>query len=282
MKKRRRRIDPNTVVLLKQMAIGAFVIFVVVLLLSGIWYGTRLPSLTITSIQAEGGETIDNDEIEVLVRNVLEGEYLGFIPKSFSWFYPKQKIYDVLYSVERLNNVQIERNGPTGLNINFDEYVPHALWCTSVTGDDCLFLDETGYSFAVAPKLTGGSFLRFVESGREPVLDESLLDVDLYEKLHHLSHLLSEQGWFASCIEIDQVGDVFVQIVGGGELKVSTSLTPEETVDNLSVILNSDEFSHIEPGNFKYIDLRFGNKVFVNEELLETEIDTDVITEVEE
>jgi len=37
------------------------------------------------------------------------------------------------------------------------------------------------------------------------------------------------------------------------------------TVNNLNVVLTSDEFTDIQPGGFQYIDLRFGNKVFVNE-----------------
>lgn len=267
MKKRRRRINPDTVVFLKRIASGIVAISVVILLLFGVWYGTRIPSLTITSVKAEGGETVNSGEIEALVLNILEGEYVGFVPRKFSWFYPEKKIYKALYSVDRVHNVEVKRNDWTSLNITFDEYVPHALWCTSAVSDDCLFIDNTGYAFAEAPKLTGGSFLRFVKSGREPILEETLVDSDLYENLHYLTKLLSEQNWFVSYIEIDQVGDIFLKIVDGGELKVSASLTPEETIDNLFLILNSDEFSYIEPGNFKYIDLRFGNKVFVNEEL---------------
>jgi len=56
-------------------------------------------------------------------------------------------------------------------------------------------------------------------------------------------------------------------VVGGGEFKVTLTQEPEQTVENLLVVLTSEEFQGIEPGSFQYIDLRFGNKVFVNEEL---------------
>lgn len=274
MKKRRKRIDPNTVVLLKRILSGIASIFLVVLLLFGIWHGTRVSSLTITSVKAEGGETIDNNKLEALVTGVLEGEYVGFVPKRFSWFYPKKKIYETLYSIDRIHNVEVERVDGTSLSVTYDEYIPHALWCVSVVSDDCFFVDDSGFAFAEAPKLTGASLLRFVKSGYDPTLDEILLETDSYKKINYLIDLLSNQGWFVSYVEIDQVGDVFLQIVGGGELKVSLSITPEETIDNLFVVLNSDKFSHIEPGNFKYIDLRFGNKVFVNEEFEDFEMDT--------
>ncbi len=56
-------------------------------------------------------------------------------------------------------------------------------------------------------------------------------------------------------------------MVGGSELKTVASKDAQETIDNLLVVLASEEFAHLKPGNFQYIDLRFGNKVFVNEEL---------------
>jgi hypothetical protein len=44
------------------------------------------------------------------------------------------------------------------------------------------------------------------------------------------------------------------------------SKTPAvETLSNLETILASGTFTHLKPGNFQYVDLRFGSKVFVNE-----------------
>jgi hypothetical protein len=39
---------------------------------------------------------------------------------------------------------------------------------------------------------------------------------------------------------------------------------------NLKTILASEEFAHIAPGEFQYIDLRFGDKVFVREANMDT------------
>jgi hypothetical protein len=61
------------------------------------------------------------------------------------------------------------------------------------------------------------------------------------------------------------VRDAFLHIVDGGELKVTLTQEPQVTVNNLNVVLTSEEFKGVQPGNFQYIDLRFGNKVFVNE-----------------
>lgn len=262
---RHKRLDPNTVVLLKHIGIGVLVISIVALLLTGVWYGTRIQSLTITEVEASGGETIKHEEIERSVQGILDGEYLGFVPRRFAWFYPEEEVFNRVLETERLHNVRVVREGGTKLRVTYDEYVPYALWCNEGDGG-CVFLDDQGYAFAHSPKLSGGTFLRFFTIGREIAVGESMIENQVLEKILEIVHLLSEQGWFISYVEVDQVGDVFLKVVGGGELKVSTEESPAKTVENLLVILASEEFKHIKPGNFQYIDLRFGDKVFVNEE----------------
>lgn len=264
MRKLRRRIDPNTVVLLKHIGVGVVMVGVVVLLITGIWYGTRLPALTISYVEATGGETINVQSVERIVESMLEGEYIGLIPRRFAWLYPAESIQEAVGSLDRVHDVQLVRNGDM-LHVTFAEYVPDALWCDTLPAERCLFIDENAYAFSVAPQLTGGSFMRFAMSERAAVVGETMLDVAVYRSLLELEQLLSAQGWFVSRIEIDQVGDAFLGLVDGGELKVAIGVPPQETVDNLSTVVASKQFSHLRPGAFVYIDLRFGNKVFVKE-----------------
>lgn len=267
-------MNPDTAVLLKQIGIGVLIFSIVAVLLVGVWYGTRIHQLTITTVGVEGGETIDHQELETLSQQALDGNYIGLVPKRFSWFYPREDIYKALQSNDRVHNVSITREGGTKLRINFDEYIPTALWCDGVEGADCFFVDQEGFSFTRAPNLTGGSFLRFITTEREPRLKETLMDKDYLLKASSLVENLAEQNWFVSVVEIDQVNDAFLKIAGGGELKVSLNDSQEKIVGNLLVVLNSAEFAHIEPGNFQYIDLRFGSKVFVNEEIAVPEEET--------
>lgn len=266
MKKRRQLIDPDTLVLLKQIGIGLLVISSAVLLIIAIWYGTRLSSLTVDEIEVRGGETIVHSEVEVLIWQALEGNYIGLVPRKFIWFLPEKDVVQEVETFERLYNVSVRKDGGTKIIVSFDEYVPKSLWCDSVEGEECLFLDSNGYAFGRSPNLAGGSFLRFITSGREITIGESITDEASFESLLSLSSLLAEQKWFVSHVELDQVGDVYLGITGGGELKVTASESPENTVRNLLTVLSSEDFAHLKPGNFQYIDLRFGNKVFVNEE----------------
>ena len=60
--------------------------------------------------------------------------------------------------------------------------------------------------------------------------------------------------------------EVHYHIAGGGILKTTVLQDVDETIENLSAVLGTEDFNHLAPGNFKYIDLRFGSKIFINEE----------------
>ena len=128
-----------------------------------------------------------------------------------------------------------------------------------------MFLDTQGYGFAEAPLLTGGAFTRFSRVGTPATTSAVYADGDDFAQLRQLEQLLSDYRWRVASIEFDQARDAFVYLVGESELKVTLRLTPEETLDNLETVLAAEEYQHLTPGNFSYIDLRFGNKVFVNE-----------------
>ena len=70
-------------------------------------------------------------------------------------------------------------------------------------------------------------------------------------------------------------------IAGGGEVKTAIGIGTEDTLANLETILSSPDFTHIAPGNFQYIDLRFGNKVYIKEHADDPEPVVDVETEGE-
>jgi hypothetical protein len=87
-KKRRRQLDPRTVVLLKQGFLGLVLVSLLALVMTVLWYGTRVEFLTLRTVTVSGGETINHDLVRQEVQAALDGEYLGFIPKRFAWWYP--------------------------------------------------------------------------------------------------------------------------------------------------------------------------------------------------
>ncbi len=275
---RKKSLNPNTLQLIRQIVGGLLVLLLLAMLLASTWYVTRLPSLTIQNITVSGGQTISHDLVHTLANSELEGEYMRLIPKRFSLLYPEQKIVDSVSQIERIKNIRVNKNSLIALHVAFDEYVPDSLWCGS-NAENCVFVDAGGYAFAEAPSLTGGSFLRLGKLGVKPVSNTQAFDIDQYNQLKTIVDLLENNGWFIELAEVDVAGDAYLTLTEGGELKIALGDTPEQIVENLFTVLAAPEFREISPGNFEYIDLRFGNKVFVNE--LEPEVATSTEFELE-
>jgi cell division septal protein FtsQ len=240
------------------------------MLITSIWYGTRVEAVTISEVTIHGGETIPHDQVEKIVRDKISGTYLKLVPRTFAFTYPHDEVESAIREMKRIKNLSIVRSGGTELIIEFDEYVPHALWCSTSNSVGCYFLDENGYSFSPAPSLQGGTFLRLVAIGQAPREHTQAFQTKDYHRVEELVTLLNQLGWLIDKAEIDAAGDGFLSVEGGGQFKVTLKQEAKETVDNLTTVLNSDKFKHIKPGNFEYVDLRFGDKVFVNEVTLET------------
>lgn len=275
-RKQNRRLNPDTAALIKQIVIGVIVLAVVALIISGIWHGTRAESLTLNKVVVTGGETISHQEVKQKTQAFFDGSYFGFIPHAFAWTYPRRTMVDELSKIDRIKDVEIDRKDGNTLHVVFDEYLPYALWCSSEVAPDCVFLDAIGYGFGNAPNLRGGSFLRYVSSEQSPEVGITPFDYDDFVRAEELVDLLRANGWEVSEVAIDKVQDAFLKTVGGGEFRVTLTAPPVDTVENLLTVTNSLEFRHIKPGNFQYIDLRFGNKVFVNEGEEESATSTEI------
>jgi hypothetical protein len=218
--------------------------------------------------------------VKAAVEQVLEGEYASFIPRRFTWLYPESEVYAAVTNIKRVKNPQIIKESGRELHIVFEEYYPHALWCVSRESSECYFIDEYGYAFVKAPSLTGGAYPRFHTIGTEASERTTMLPIEDLRMIEKLRESISaELKLPVAFVETDIVRDVFFSIAGGGEIKATLRMSPEETLSNLVAILNSEEFSDIAPGSFQYIDLRFGNKVFVNEETATTATSTATSTD---
>ncbi|MFN3188505.1 MAG: cell division protein FtsQ/DivIB [Candidatus Paceibacteria bacterium] len=265
-KKRRRTIDPATRQLVLQIIGGVALFGLVSLMLTGVWYGSRISALTLETITVEGGQTISHSQVSEAVASTLTGNYFGLVPKRFAWTYPQEAVVAAVADISRVKNPVVERISGTQLRVTVDEYIPYALWCTEEENQQCYFIDREGIAFASAPVLEGGSMYRFYSLGDKPAINGTLYDRQTLSKIVVIAEALeSKFNLPVNQIELDMVGDVFFRVVGGGEIKATTAQSASKIIENLSLILSADEFKTLAAGTFLYIDLRFGNKVFVND-----------------
>jgi len=262
--KKKRKVPQERSIPRMQIYIGIGITLGIALLLTAIYYGSRIESLQITEIQVHGGYTIPHDVVRSEVAAMLVGSHFRLIPYTFSWTYPKRAIIKRLEEIPRLKQSSLSLEGQV-LAVVFDEYQPAALWCTVATSD-CYFVDQSGFAFSRAPELTGGAFIRYGETGKEVEVKTQALDREFLKTSKAFAEKLADElGLYVTHVTVLDALDVTYTVSGGGVVKVSRRMDLDTTFKNLRTILLSESFTHLEAGAFQYIDLRFGDKVFVNE-----------------
>lgn len=260
----------------RQLFFGILRLIGVVVFFIGVYHVTRLSSVTIIEVTIQGGETISHDEVRARINDELQGTYFLIVPKRFIFLYPHDRMIAVLEKIPRLYNVEIKRTSSMSLGVTFEEYIPHALWCVAEKDDvPCYFITTDGYAFAPAPNLVGGTLVRHSIEGIEGITEGVVINADTLKTLDtFIKRTEQELGLRITSLTHKQNKDIEFMVNGGGMIFATLNSSLETTFENLTSILESDEFKHIKPGNFQYIDLRFDNKIFVNEELEKVAVST--------
>ena len=275
-KVRSRAIVPEEVPFKRHILVGFVGIVILTIFLYGTYYVTRLPSVMIKDVTVEGGETISHDEVRSQLENELVGNYFALIPRRFTFLYPHDRIVAVLEKMPRIHNILVTVEKRTSIHVTFLEYIPHALWCVyEKANKPCYFITAEGYAFAEAPSLHGGALTRHSIEGVEEITAGTVIEPARLDEIDTFAkNVERELGLRVTLIVHKKNSDLEFVVNGGGAILVSSGKDFKTTFANLKSVLTSKEFKHIEPGNFKYVDVRFDNKVFVNEDFSTPEAST--------
>lgn len=252
LKKKRERTR-SVVFILITLLIGA--IFV------GVWFGARLPEVTITEVRVDGTHFIEAGAVREVVYETLSGSYLWLIPHVNSLLYPNRKVERTLEEVFLpINLVDVSRDGFTTLVVAIEERQEVAVWCASrASTTPCYLMDNTGllfetgerstamvtYSGGVAGKPLGAHFLNH----EFPTLQMFL------EDMHTATRRSPE------AVVVDEYDDMYVYFKEGGELRFVRDYEPQLLLDNIASVFGSGRFQTEE--RLEYVDFRFGSKVYV-------------------
>ena len=265
-KRKRRSLDPAHTLLLKQALVGVGLFILVAVIVTAVWYVTRLSAVTVQTVTITGSDTVADVRILEVVEELLDGYYFRLIPKRFSLLYPEQAISAAIMTIPRVKIAEVERISYTELTINIAEHEPFALWCGHDT-EACLFLDKTGYAFAKAPELSGGAYIRFTSARQEPVVGAAVLEsgrlsqlVDLIEQIPNIAP------WLITTVHIESTERAILTTQHGAALRITLAQPTLHTIHYLQALINTEEYLHLQTKPFQYIDLRFGNRLFVNQQ----------------
>jgi hypothetical protein len=260
-KARRRR--KKTISIQHQIFFGVLALLILVGLSYGVWYGSHHERFSITDISVSGGATVSHTKVRDVVWETLTGDQYLLVSKKFAYLYPEKAIQKHVSQIPRVHDVSVTREG-TRLSVSFEEYVPYALWCDAVKVSSCVFLTKDGYGFDTAPHLTGGVFVRYITETASSTPDtKAFSETEMENRSAFIGSLREDFGFKIVAVVITEEGDELYHLARGGIIMTSTN---ERPLEKIHTVLSSEEFSHLRTEAFNYIDLRFGNRVFVNEE----------------
>ncbi len=274
MKKRSKRTAKQTLVL--HIMYGVCTVLLVVGIGWGTHYVTHMPSQQITTITVAEGETVPSELVASVVTEALSGDYIGLIPKENKFLWPEKSISASIDAIPKIKDVVLAQVDQT-LEISFTEYEPFALWCQPDNAR-CLLVDATGFAYMEAPRLDGGSLYRFVVANSVLLVDTHMLESSELQRAVSFSEALAANfGFEVHTISYENDTDIYYTFEDGSQLRTNIGMSNDDLVGNLQTLFTTEAFTHLATEPFEYIDLRFGNKVYVNEkeeEVIEPETET--------
>ncbi|MBI3632911.1 MAG: hypothetical protein HY226_01315 [Candidatus Vogelbacteria bacterium] len=247
----------------------------------------KLDKLAIKQVFISGNKNIETGLIYDVTKENLSGNYYYMFPKNNILIYPRDEIENSLKkNFMRIKYVDIA-SVLGNLSLSISEREPAYLWCDDADKDAidriCYYLDEDGFTFAIAPQFSGDVYLSFYGGNkRGGYMGRSVLETASFHSIvdiknYFLKAITSEhiQLGVLSGIYIYKNGD-FDLLFGNGNSKwrLSINLPEGDSINSQSenslesklfAILNSqvfkDELNHAN-NKLEYIDLRFGKKVF--------------------
>ena len=269
---------------------------VVVSLFTWVFSFVRIASLGVFSLDDVKVTGISDGIISSMQASALmslEGKYMGILPKSSKFFYPKDEI---LYNLQKISpeveTVSVVKAGGNVLDITVKSKTPVAIVCSgypdfseikdiSLIEADCYYIDAHGYIFKKAPLLTGNVYHRYYipslfdnGSSTESIIGKYASSTEEFFGLQKFYNDVVKSGIIADAILVKGAGEY--------ELYAENQASSSE-FNNVTVIyFNDDRPLDDELANlvsfwknmtnklknksatttFDYIDVRYGANIF--------------------
>ncbi len=247
---------------------GFLLLFLMVLCMGAVVYGFWRPEVRVSEIQAK--DLPDEEKAVSVLREVIDGKYLGILPRDSIFFYPEEEaITALLHAFPSLESVSIGRNSFSALSIEGVRREVGFLWCGesavdfSIDSKTCYEADEAGFVFA--PHLEAYDPALFPvygalsgeRSGADPV------GASVVGAKHLLTLLLFVEGIKELGVPVlgvyikDDEAELFVT----PETRLIYVLgNEEEAIESAKAAL---EDLNLLNGSIEYVDLRFSGKLYV-------------------
>ncbi|MEI8339116.1 MAG: FtsQ-type POTRA domain-containing protein [bacterium] len=230
---------------------------------------SNLSTFRIAEYEINGLEGVNAQAVQIDAKTPLIGTYFWFWPRDCYFYLSTTAVEDNLLAlIPRIQKVNVSRSGFKTLQINIVERKPSGLWCANKDTDKCYFLDNEGLVFDRAPALSGQLFVKYLgllDSSIEP-LGQRYLTKESFSTLTDFMSWVLASGVSVGNVTIDADGFYRLHLPGGGEIFVSDRQDVDRTFRNLQTLLKEKGLLSKTVSfdtNLDYIDLRFGEKVYI-------------------
>ena len=242
-----------------------------------------MPSIQIKNIEVSGNSTVSKDEIISVIRNETSAKYLMLFSKNSIFLYPKKMIEIKLADdFKKIETVSIKSKGLKTLIVSIIERKPNSLWCFSGSEDGtlrknnnsgmCYFLDKEGVIFSEAPDFSGNAFLRYyglLDDIEQPI-GKIYMPSGRFKDMSRFVSSLETLGISVASFRAESENDYKIYLKNGIKILFDDKQPFDKTLENIQSILSEvdlkGDYSVNNPSKINYVDLRFGNKVYLKSE----------------
>ena len=238
----------------------------------GLGFASGWQRINIQNLELSGNKVVETKGIEDVIQSKLAGKYLWLFPKTNFLFYPKSRIKKALSgNFLILKDIDLTLQDVNTLKITLTEREAKFTWCGEKLPEDssaekCYFMDENGYIYVEAPYFSGDVYFKFFgrigNNGDQPL--GSYFFPENFSGLVYFREAAEKLDLRPSLIAVKDDGDAELYLGSQANTpKIIFKLNAdiEKTTENLGLVLESEELKG-KIGALKYIDLRFGNKVY--------------------
>lgn len=248
--------------LLKALAVFAMAAAAVGLLLGISW----LPHLRVTKIEVEGAEGSAAKTIETAAMKYISGTYVFLFPKNNILLYPKKSLTQSLHEqFPRLAEVQVRANNFRTIGIVVRVRVPESLWCGMLPEAKvpCLFMDEDGVAYEAAAQFSGTVYTEYFGTTTGSAVPKQYLTPEQFRSLTALVQAFKDkEGESIARVVVDEQEDVRATFDNGFTLLFTTKEDSGDVYERFLLAKTADPFSSHALGDFEYLDLRFGDRLY--------------------
>lgn len=235
----------------------ATIYFFLFLLFFFFYFFTFDSFLKVDSIEVDCAKNLKKEALEDFINESVETNFLFLKTKNIILVSPEKIKHNVLSKTSIIEDIKIEKIFPSRIVASTKERVPFAIWCILPDTRTCAFLDKNGIPFQIIDQVKKGPLVFIKE--REPSLGVEIITPENLTLLSLLRKNLLLENIEINYFEIIEEKDILAYTQEGWKIYFSLENNKQE-VENLSLIMN--EIDQAKRRELKYIDLRFGDRIY--------------------